>query len=460
MMETNMNTNMNTRSMLLPLWAALAFTFCATATADIASGVTRMEVAGIDVIVYPTAVQDVVTIVGSLPAGDLFARQLDDDGNIAVPTLVGMMLDKGTTRQDKFQIASQLERVGAGLSFGAGDQMVSISGRSLKKDLGLVIDLMAEQLRMPAFDAGELETSKKQLTGGARRQLEDTGAMAGQAMGTALFPEGHPNHPHTVEAFLEAIPQVSVADLQAFHRRHYGPEHMTLVFVGDVDAGEIQAQLGKAFAGWSGGVPVMRSDITAPKAGKAQERVVQMPGKTSVTLLVGQASGIDYHHPDAIALRVGTAILGSGFTGRLMSTVRDKEGLTYGIGAGVSGDTFSDGSWTISATFSPDLLDKGIASTRRELQKWWNEGITAAELNARKTNMVGSYQVGLSTTGGIAGALLRAATLGYDMTWVDEYPKKIEALTVDQVNAAIRKHLNPATMTLVKAGTLKTAQSE
>ncbi len=442
---------MKTRYPILSLWAVAALVFSAAANAGIASGVTRAEVNGIDVIVYPTAVKDVVTIAGSMPGGDLFAGE----GNIVVPTLVGMMLDKGTTRQDKFQIASRLEKAGAGISFGVGDQMVSINGRSLRKDLAMVIDLMAEQLRMPAFSAEELETVKKQFIGGTRRSLEDTGAMAGQAMGRTIFPQGHPNRPHTVEELLEAAPDVSVDELKRFHDRYYGPQHMTLVFVGDVDAGQIQAYLAKAFAGWKGGVPVMNSEATAPKAGAPQERVVPMPGKTSVTMLVGQATGIDYHHPDAIALRVGTAILGSGFTGRLMSTVRDREGLTYGIGAGVSGDTYSDGSWAISATFAPDLLDKGIASTRRELQKWWSEGITADELKARKTNMIGSYQVGLSTTGGIAGALLRAASLGYDMKWVDEYPQKIDALTVEQVNSAIRKHLNPATMTVVKAGTLK-----
>ena len=95
------------------------------------------------------------------------------------------------------------------------------------------------------------------------------------------------------------------------------------------------------------------------------------------------------------------AIFGSGFTSRLMSTVRDKEGLTYHIGASVADDTFNDGDWRINATFAPSLLDKGLASTQRELLRWSQDGVTAAELEARKNDLVGSFQVGLATTDGI-----------------------------------------------------------
>src|SRR4029077_14581310 len=97
--------------------------------------------------------------------------------------------------------------------------------------------------------------------------------------------------------------------------------------------------------------------------------------------------------PDSLALRVATSILGRDFTSRLMSTVRDQEGVTYGIRARIADDTFVSGDWAITAAFSPQLLDQGIVSTRRELDKWWQTGVTAAELEARKTSLVGSYQV-------------------------------------------------------------------
>jgi zinc protease len=161
-----------------------------------------------------------------------------------------------------------------------------------------------------------------------------------------------------------------------------------------------------------------------------------------------------YRDPDALPLRVGTAILGRGFTGRLMGIVRDKEGLTYNIGAAVSEDNIVDGSWDISASFAPALLDKGIASTRRELDKWWKDGVTDRELTARKQGIVGGYLVGLSTTAGLANAILTNAQRGYDVSWLAGYPEAVNALTRDQVNASIKHHLNPNAMVLVKAGSV------
>jgi zinc protease len=138
-----------------------------------------------------------------------------------------------------------------------------------------------------------------------------------------------------------------------------------------------------------------------------------------------------------------------------MGTVRDKEGLTYNIGAAVSEDTIADGAWDISASFAPGLLDKGVAATRRELQKWWSDGVTDGELANRKQGLIGGYFVGLSNTAGLAGAIVATVQRGYDLTWLDGYPEAVKALTRAEVNNAIKTHLDPSTMVLVEAGTLK-----
>ncbi len=137
-----------------------------------------------------------------------------------------------------------------------------------------------------------------------------------------------------------------------------------------------------------------------------------------------------------------------------MGTVRDREGLTYNIGAAVADDSIADGSWDISASFAPALLERGVASTRRELEKWWKDGVTDQELAARKQGLVGGLPVGLSTTAGLATTLLTAVQRGYDVTWLDGYPAAIKALTRDNVNSAIKNHLNPNDMVLVEAGSV------
>jgi zinc protease len=117
-------------------------------------------------------------------------------------------------------------------------------------------------------------------------------------------------------------------------------------------------------------------------------------------------------------------------------------------------DSISDGAWDISASFAPSLLQRGITSTRRELDQWWKDGVTAQELSARKQGIVGDYLVGLSTTRGLADTILTNVQRGYDVPWLDEYSQAVNAVTLQQVNSAIKAHLNPATMVLVEAGSV------
>ena len=444
------------RSIQAPLTRGDADTAApAVAGAKIAPNAVRTKIAGIDVIAYPTGAKDIVTIRGSIPAGDAFAA----DGNPAIPTLTGWLLDQGTTKQDKFAIAQKLESVGATISFSVATQVVNVSAKSLKKDAALVIGLIAEQLRTPAFTAEEFEKAKKRFVGMLKRNLENTDFRASDAMTRAVYPIGHPNRQPDPEEVITAVEKAKLEDIVAFHKKHYGSEHMTLVVVGDLDLPLIQKEVGTAFAGWTGGTAVLRP-AKATMTDAAKEQTVFMADKTSVSIVLGQASGLKYNDPDYQALRLGTAILGSGFTGRLMANVRDKEGLTYGIGSSLSNDTFSDGDWKIVATFAPALLDKGIESTKRQLKSWYEAGATADEVARRKSNLVGTFKVGLATTDGVAGAMLSAVHRGYDLNWLDEYPGKINALTTEQVNGAIKKYLKPEDMYLIKAGTVPGAATK
>src|SRR6202050_2618501 len=182
--------------------------------AQIAPHVVRTKTAGIDLVAYPTAVKDVVTITGSLPAGDAFAGS----GNAAVPTLVGMMLERGTKSEDQFKIAQQLEDVGAEITFEVGMQLVEIHAKCLKKDLPLVIRLIAEQLRTPAFAATEFAKAQQAAVGELQQALQETSARANEAFGRAIFPQGHPNRPVASEEMITAVKAAKIEDLQRFHR--------------------------------------------------------------------------------------------------------------------------------------------------------------------------------------------------------------------------------------------------
>jgi zinc protease len=434
---------------LYVLMALLAVNGAATA-ADMENHAHRSKVAGIDLITYQSTVKDVVVILGVLPAGDAMAGA----GNIAIPTLSGMMLDRGTKTLDKFAISDKLENVGAEISFAVGAQSLQVHAKCLKKDLPLIVGLIASELRTPALQSTEFVKAKQQMVGELEHSAQNTGARALETFDRAIFPAGHPNRPHTWSEYIAAAKSANLDELKAFQARFYGPAHMTLVVAGDVSDADTRAEVAKAFSGWSGGQDYIRPAKPAQSSSAASDVMVPLADKPSVSVLLGQATGLKYRDPDSLALRVGTAILGSGFTGRLMSTVRDQEGLTYGISAGMGDDSIVDGAWNINASFAPALLSKGVAATRRELDKWWNEGVTDQELAARKQGITGSYFVGLSTTSGLAGTILLNAQRGYDLTWLDEYPRAVKALTRTEVNAAIKTRLNPSTMVLVEAGSV------
>ena len=421
-----------------------------TALASMAEHAQRAITAGIDVITYQTNVKDMVVIVAALPAGDAMA----EPGNIAVPTLSGMMLDRGTKLLDMFAIADKLDSVGAEVAFDVGPQSLHVKAKCLKKDLPLVMGLIASELRTPALLPAEFSKAKQQFVGGLQASAQNSGARAREAFERSIYPEGHPNRPHTLAEFVAAAKSASLDEVKAFQAKYYGPAHMTMVVAGDVSDSETRAEIARGFTGWTGGQDFIRGSAKSSAASAAREVTVPLADKPSVTGILGQATGLRYRDPDALALRVGTAILGRGFTGRLMAAVRDREGLTYGINAVVGDDSIADGAWDISASFAPALLQKGIASTRRELDKWWKDGVTAQELAARKQGIIGDYLVGLSTTGGLADQILTNVQRGYDVSWLDGYSQAVNAVTLAQVNAAIKAHLNPESMVLVEAGSV------
>jgi zinc protease len=419
------------------------------AAANMEDHAHRSKVDGIDLITYQSTVKDVVVILGVLPAGDAMAGS----GNIAIPTLSGMMLDRGTKALDKFAIAEKLDNVGAEISFSVGAQSLQIRAKCLKKDLPLVVGLIAAELRTPALQGAEFNKAKQQMVGELEHSGQNTGTRALEAFDRAIFPAGHPNRPHALSEYIAAAKSANLDEVKAFQAKYYGPVQMTLVVAGDVSDADTQAEVAKAFSGWSGGQDYVRPAKPAQSTA-ASEVMVPLADKPSVSVLIGQATGLRYSDPDSLALRVGTAILGSGFTGRLMGAVRDKEGLTYGISASVRDDSIVDGAWNINASFAPGLLSKGVASTRRELDKWWKDGVTEQELATRKQGITGGYFVGLSTTSGLAGTILLNTQRGYGLSWLDGYPAAVKAITLAQVNTAIKTRLNPSTMVLVEAGSV------
>ncbi len=423
------------------LYAAAAPT-----AAKIAPRIVRKKTAEIDLLVCPTGVKDVVTIKGLMPAYNPTDPLLGE--------ITAEMLERGTKKHDADTIAALLDKVGAQIEFGFDAGSVHFEAQCLKKDSGQVIDLLAEQLREPTFPEDEFEKLRKQKLAESQELRQSTDAQAAIAFRRAVFPAGHPQYRLSVEERIAALEKVSVADIKEFHEKYFGPDYATMVVVGDVEPAAIQSEVKSAFADWKGGVPLPEPPAAKP-LDAAKELTINVPGKESVNVIMGEPTGLRYADADFLPLSVGTNVLGTGFTGRLLSTVRDTEGLTYGIAAQLTGSGKLDQAWVVVATFAPSLLKQGLASTNREVTKWHRDGITEAELDYRKSALAGAHLVGLATSGGLADAILSTVRHGLELSWIDEYPKKVAALSLKQVNGTIRRYVDPDKFVVVRAGSFK-----
>jgi len=395
-----------------------------------------------------TSVDDIVSFRGSFVANPDPAA-----GDPLRQKLTVSLLDKGTEQRDRFELARVLEACGAKLDLTSDGLYVEVSGRALTEDLPRVMDVMAEMLRTPAFDPEEFQKARSQVAADVQRRMEKTSARASAAFSQRLFPEGHPNHNPDPEDVLRRLQGLTVQDVRDYHDAHFGATEWTLAAVGDLKHDGVEAVVEETFEGWAPhNAPA--SYETDPAPTEVGRSVVPMPDKSNVDVRLGHAIPIRRDHDDYAALYVGNYILGGDFAARLMSTVRDEMGLTYSIRSSLSGiNTRYAGSWQTSITLSHEALEEGIAATKDVIRSFVEEGATEEELDAKKTTITGSYTVGLATTERLAQSILTNAERGFDLSYLDDFPDEIRALTLEEVNAAVQHYLDPDAIQEALAGT-------
>ncbi|MFO8098614.1 MAG: pitrilysin family protein [Salinibacter sp.] len=399
------------------------------------------------VLTLPTSVDDVVSWRASfLTYPDLAA------GDALRQKLTVSLLDKGTQQRDRFELARVLEDCGAKLNLSSDGLYVDISGRALSDDVSRVMDVLAEMLRAPAFDPDEFEKARAQAAASLQRRMEKTSAQASAALSRHLFNPAHPNHAPPPEEQLQALQELTVDDVEAYHDEHFGPQEWTMAFVGDLEHEAIRTVVADAFEGWtaSEATPVHETEPASQKPGHT---ILPMPDKSNVDVRMGHALPLRRDHSEYPALYVGNYILGGNFAARLMGTVRDEKGLTYHIGSSLSGiSTRYAGYWQVRVTLSHESLSDGIEATREVVETFVKEGPTEDELQAKKTTITGSYTVGLATTRRLAQSILTTAERGFDMHYLDQFPRDIEALSLDEVTTAVQTYLRPEALHEARAG--------
>jgi predicted Zn-dependent peptidase len=284
--------------------------------------------------------------------------------------------------------------------------------------------------------------------------MDSTGAQAAGALKRRLYPVEHPNHVRAPDVELAGLEALTVEHVRDYHAAHVGSDGFKLVVVGDIEPTEITAAVESYLGDWPAHGKAAR--FTAVSSPLAPGRVdVPMADKQNLDVLLGHPVDLRRDDPDFLALYVGNFILGGNFSARLMQTIRDEQGLTYGIGSRLSGIAVEHGGhWRVGVSLSQADLERGIAATQKVVSDFIAGGVTEAELEEKQTTIAGTHVVDLATTSGLAARLLVNAERGFPVSYLDDYPALIKALTVEEVNAVLKRYLDPDALHIAVAGTL------
>ncbi|MBA3322299.1 MAG: insulinase family protein [Pyrinomonadaceae bacterium] len=420
---------------------------------NFASRVARTQLGnGATLLALENRATPIVALCASLRAGSYFEPR----ERPGLAALTAEMLERGTLRRDKLQLAGDLEQVGAELDFSADVFAVNITGRALAKDLRLLLSTLAEELREPSFSAEELEKLKQQTVAAIREQQANTRFRAYERFSQLVFEPPNPFRLSSGEELIASIESITVADVRDFHERHYGGRALVVSLAGDVggDGGEDVRQLFEdSFAGFTSSTALeIEVADPAPASGTRRE-VVVLKDKASVDILLGTAAPLRRAADDYYAAVLANSALGeSTLSSRLGLQVRDAEGLTYGIGSRFRAPSLAAGPWYVAVSVNPHNVERAITSALTVLRDYVEHGVREEELADEKSAAIGSFKVSLSTNAGLARALWNAEFYGLGRDYLDCYPQLIQNVTRAEVNHAIRKYFRPDHLTIVIAG--------
>ncbi len=374
-------------------------------------------------------------------------------GKPALPALLSKMLSRGTVSRTKEAIGAQLDDVGATRTYGTAQNEIVITASGMARNLPLLLDILADEIRNPAFQADEIEKAKKDLENDYLRQDDNTSLRALERLSQLAYPKDHPYYAFDRAAKLASLNAITEADLREFHRARYNGASTIIAVVGDVDAAGTLAMVEKQFGGLARGQRVIFTSVARVSPHAPVREAVTMRGKANMNIVIGSASGLRRRDADYEAALVANAALGqTALSSRLGKRVRDTEGLTYQIYSRFAGSDQLDGLWFANVNVAPQNLARALKSTQEVIALYAKEGANDTEVEAQKSFFAGNFQVGLGSNAGIAAALVTSEKFGFGPKYLDDFPAKIKSVTTAQANLAMRKYFFADRLNLVVSG--------
>lgn len=371
---------------------------------------------------------------------------LDAPGKRGATLLTMALLEEGSGDLDSQGFAEARERLAARFEFDAFDDAATVSAQMLTENRGEAVALLKQALTDPHFDEASMTRVKGQVASIIRSDETDPNAIATRALDRLAFGD----HPYGSSRYgtLDSLAALTRDDLVAAKNAVLARDRLFVSAVGDITAEEFGALLDDLLGGLpaTGASPPPRAELRL--AGGVT--VVDWDSPQSVVMF-GQA-GIERDDPDFFAAYVLNHILGgSGFAARLMDEVREKRGLTYGISTWLAPMDLAE-TWQGSFASANEKVAEAIAVVRAEWSKVAAEGVSAAELEAAKTYLTGSYPLRFDGNGPIANILVGMQSERLPIAYVNERNAYIEAVTLDDIKRVAKRLMAPEALRFVVVG--------
>ena len=361
--------------------------------------------------------------------------------------LIEHMLFRGTDRYESLEIDQLFDGWGAELNAGTGKETTSVHARVLDRHVAEAFDVMADMVFHPRLAAEDLEAEREIVLEEIAMYDDDPQDKVFDVLGEAVFGD----HPlgRAIIGRAEVVAGTPASGLAAFHAGRYVPGNVVVAAAGSVDHETIVALTRDAEAKatrTSAAVPAVDTAVGA------QERRVRFVTKETEQYHVALGGpGIVRDDPRRFALRVLDNILGGTSSSRLFQEVREKRGLAYSVFSFTSTYAHS-GQVGLYVGTRPDNVGKAMGVVGEELERFRQSGASAEELDRSRENVKGRILLGLESTTARMNRLGSSVLAEMPLLSIDELEERIDAVTLDDVEALARELYAPERLSAAGVG--------
>lgn len=379
----------------------------------------------------------------------------------AVSLMYGDALLSGAGSLERNAFLDAVNQLGASISVKVVDGVVNITLRSTVTTFKRLLTLVELMLTEPQFSKRELKRIRQTTINGLHESKENSKAIAQEQLRNAFYGSNDRRYTYDIDETISEVATTDVRHLKAFHQ--------TLdrrIWVCSIAGPQPQQRdFERSLQRLRKGATITDRDTTAhaQQAPKPTVLLTDIPSRSNIDFSIGAPIPFTLHHPQYLPLAFGIAVLAKwgGFAGRLMSTVREKEGLTYGIYGKLEGFTAGEqGYWRIMTFFSPERSVEALTSTFREIRNIHQQGITEEEFLRFQTILETGQTLLNDSMTTLLNDLHGYHCQGFTVEEILKQKARIRALTRTEVNEALRTYLDPRTLTISGAGPIKAVEKE